>query len=210
MSSKGSLAQYYRRTVEENDSRTAGWATIYYGVFSKVINDNNYKIVAEVGIGYGCHAKQVLRDTSIDTLYLVDPVKFYPNDGFAEDIMSCEPVVPGNQFNELYELILKELEPWETKVTFFRESSLDITSDQIPDGSLDCVFVDGDHSYAAVAKDLEFWWKKVRVGGRMLGDDYWMGDVSRAVNEFAHRNSLPVEFYTLPGSDYKIFSFLKV
>jgi len=203
------LTDYYRRVVDANEAQTSGWSTLYYGVFSKVINENNYKTVAEVGIGYGTHAKYVLKTTKVDKLYLVDPTQYYPNDGFAEDIMKCKPKIPNNQFNELYELIQQELSPWKDRVTWFRTMSLNITNDQIADEELDCVFVDGDHSYEAVKKDLPFWWKKVRSGGRMLGDDYWMDGVARAVKEFAQENNLVPEFLTADGKDYKIYAFKK-
>jgi Methyltransferase domain len=192
-----------------NDSQVAGWGSLYYGVLTKVINDNQYKKVAEVGIGYGTHAKYVLKTTNVETLYLVDPMQYYPNDSFADDILRCVSVAPNNHFNEFCDLIRQELAPWSSRYTWFRTPSLSITNDQIPDGHLDCVFVDGDHSYEAVRKDLPFWWAKVRAGGHMLGDDYWMDGVARAVHEFASDYGLTPEFLTAPGKDYKIFSFKK-
>ena len=56
---------------------------------------------------------------------------------------------------------------------------------------VDMVFLDGDHSYEAVAADIEAWWPKLRAGGVMVGHDYthpevgeggWPG-VKRAVDE---------------------------
>ncbi len=203
------LKEYYRNTVDLNDSGKGGWSSIYYGVLEKVINDNNYKRIAEIGIGYGTHAKSVLKNTNVDMLLLVDPTKYYPNDGFAEDIMRHVPEIPGNNFNELYDLIKQELSPWKHRYSWFRKESLTITNDEVLDASLDCVFIDGDHSYNSVIKDLEFWWKKVRIGGQMLGDDYWMPDVSKAVSEFAKSNGLSYDFLYKEGSNYKIYRFFK-
>jgi hypothetical protein len=203
------LTHHFRRIVDLNDSQVGGWGSLYYGVFSKIINDNNYKKVAEVGIGYGTHAKYILKTTNVDRLYLIDPMQYYPNDGFADDIMRCQPVIPNNNFNEFHDLIHQELSPWKDRFTWFRTESLNITQSQIADGELDCVFVDGDHSYEAVKNDIRFWWKKVRAGGHMLGDDYWMPDVARAVHEFANEYNLVPEFLTAEGKDYKIFSFKK-
>ena len=203
------LVDFYRQTVDMNDSQKGGWAQHYYGVLSQVINENNYKRVAEVGIGYGTHAKYVLKTTQVDQLYLIDPMVFYPNDGFADDIMKHEPVVTGNNFNEFADLIRNELSPWQSRFTWFRQPSLSITNNQIADKSLDCVFVDGDHSYGAVLADLSFWWTKVRTGGQLLGDDYWMSDVQRAVDQFARTNGLKYDFLYRPGSNYKIYRFKK-
>lgn len=203
------LVDFYNETVKKNESETGGWSVLYYGVLSKVIKENNYKIVAEVGIGYGTHAKHILSNTDVDKLILIDPTKFYPNDGFAQDIMDKTAELPGNNFEELYCLINKYLSPWKHRFTWFRKESLTITNNDVPDESLDCVFVDGDHSYEAVSKDLPFWWKKVRSGGQLLGDDYWMTGVAKAVDEFARDNNLQVNFLSKDGSNYKIFSFTK-
>ena len=55
------------------------------------------------------------------------------------------------------------------------------------DESLDVVFLDAAHDDQSVRADLQAWWPKVRVGGRMAGHDY--GDrqfpgVALAVDEF--------------------------
>jgi len=51
------------------------------------------------------------------------------------------------------------------------------------DGSVDFCFVDADHSYAAVARDIAAWWPKVRPGGVIGGHDWHMRGVRRAVHE---------------------------
>ena len=45
-----------------------GWAQYYYGVFSDIINQNNFKICVEIGIGYGFHAKEILDNTHSEKL----------------------------------------------------------------------------------------------------------------------------------------------
>lgn len=203
------LREYYKQTVAMNDTKTGGWGKFYYGIVSSVINEKKYKLVAEIGIGYGTHAKQLLRDTNLEHLFLVDPMTYYPNDLFATDIMTKEAEVPGNNFDEMVSLIKEELSPWKEQYTWFRKPSLEVTDEEIPDGYLECVFIDGDHSYHAVLNDLRFWWKKVKLGGQILGDDYWMGDVQRAVHEFAKEKNIEVSFYENKTENYKIYSFIK-
>jgi hypothetical protein len=64
------------------------------------------------------------------------------------------------------------------------------------DGSLDFVFIDGDHGYEAVRRDLTTWFPKVRRGGILGGHDYVNNDfpgVRRAVDEFFAAQELPFE-----------------
>lgn len=67
------------------------------------------------------------------------------------------------------------------------------------DGLVDFVYVDGDHTYEAVADDLRLWWPKVRPGGLVVGDDYnlggWWGDgVIRAFNQWIARDDVEVHW----------------
>ena len=84
--------EFYTDLIQEwksggKNGTEGGWAGLYHGVFNKAVKDNNFKKVAEVGIGYGFHAKYILDGTNVDKLYLVDPMKWYPNDAFATDVM---------------------------------------------------------------------------------------------------------------------------
>ena len=190
-----SYDNFYSKLIEvwKNGGKNGtegGWAGYYYGVFNNVINENNFKNVAEVGIGYGFHAKYILDNTNIDKLYLVDPMKWYPNDGFAIDVMKY------GGFEKLVKNIKLNLKPYEDKYTWFRKGSTEVTNEEIPDNSLDAVFIDADHSYQAVRKDLPFWWKKVKNGGWILGDDYASchPGTKRAVDEFKDKHNLKIEF----------------
>lgn len=53
------------------------------------------------------------------------------------------------------------------------------------DESIDTVFIDLDHSYESVCRDISLWLPKVKKGGILAGDDYreTLPGVSKAVNE---------------------------
>lgn len=56
----------------------------------------------------------------------------------------------------------------------------------LPDSSVDVVFIDGDHSYAQVVRDINAWEPKVKPGGFLCGHDFGNHpDVARAVLEHA-------------------------
>lgn len=58
-----------------------------------------------------------------------------------------------------------------------------VQSDRIPDHSIDIIFIDGDHRYEGVMRDLIAWTPKLRLGGIICGHDYDNPNVYRAVNE---------------------------
>jgi len=204
---------FYRNLIEiwkcgGINGSEGGWAGYYYGVFSNVIKENNFKTCVEVGIGYGLHAKEILDNTNVEKLYLIDPMCYYPNDAFATDVINY------GGFEKLVKNIKLHLNDYENRYTWFRTPSLSVTNEQIPDESIDAIFIDGDHSYEAVSKDLPFWWSKLKNGGWLLGDDYnsCHPGTKRAVDEFALRNNLKLDFLTKPNSlqpGYLIYKFVK-
>jgi predicted O-methyltransferase YrrM len=75
-------------------------------------------------------------------------------------------------------------------VQVIRATSDDVAA-LIEDWSLDWVYIDGDHTYEFVKRDLEQYLPKVRKGGIIFGDDYhtYVGEwfkagVVKAVDEF--------------------------
>jgi hypothetical protein len=59
----------------------------------------------------------------------------------------------------------------------------------------DAIYIDGGHEYEDVIADLVAYWKVLRPGGVMIGDDYvlgWIG-VVRAVHDFADRIGATVD-----------------
>ena len=80
----------------------------------------------------------------------------------------------------------------------FRGESIE-TAAQFVDGGFDWVYIDADHHYENVKRDIEAWYPKVRAGGIVAGHDYVdyldMG-VIRAVNEFAAAHGYEVGLTT--------------
>jgi predicted O-methyltransferase YrrM len=72
--------------------------------------------------------------------------------------------------------------------TIIREASLDVV-DRFEDGSLDFVYIDGDHTFDACMQDLIRWAAKVRSGGLVMLHDYYVfhrSGVMKAVDAYTH------------------------
>lgn len=99
----------------------------------------------------------------------------------------------------LYDECEKNLKPLldNQTVNLIKGISPEISSDY-EDESIDYCFIDGDHRYESVKKDIEAWFPKVKKGGMICGHDYygidhhahgeWPG-VFKAVDEkFGYKN----------------------
>jgi predicted O-methyltransferase YrrM len=68
-------------------------------------------------------------------------------------------------------------------VEILREDSAQAAT-HFDDGSVDLLFLDADHSYEAVKRDLCAWRPKMKPGGTLAGHDYiWKEGVRRAIHD---------------------------
>lgn len=78
-----------------------------------------------------------------------------------------------------------------------------------PPGSLDFVYIDGDHVYWSVVQEIGMAWERVKPGGILAGHDFYHGtpDVLRAVNEFAERENVTVWLTQEAWSPWSWYTF---
>ena len=97
---------------------------------------------------------------------------------------------------EIFEVAQSNLD--DPRFKLFRGDSVE-TAAQFVDGGFDWVYIDADHHYENVKRDIEAWYPKVRAGGIVAGHDYVdyldMG-VIQAVNEFAAEHGYEVGLTT--------------
>ena len=125
--------------------------------------DMGFRVGAEIGVFRGGYTATFCEAGL--KMYAVDPWLIYP-DHYS---------VGGQKRQELvYEGAKKSLAPYDC--TILRKTSMDALAD-ISDGSLDFVYIDGNHDFKYVAEDISEWSKKVRVGGVVSGHDYLFYDL---------------------------------
>jgi len=151
---------------------------------------------AEIGTWRGDFAAVILEHRRPQCLYLVDPWE-HRAEGEYEQASYGGRMEGGQQaLEEMYESVVERFsaEIEAGRVQVLRRRSTDAAA-TFADESLDWVYIDGDHSYEGVKADLEAYFRTVKPGGLLAGDDYghvgsWFEDgVTRAVDEFAERCS---------------------
>jgi len=116
---------------------------------------------AEIGIWEGDYSRQMFKRIPNLHLYCIDPWKSYGD--FHE---TC------NEDSLMEEAYQKTIENTKgMNATILRCESLEAASN-VPDGSLDFVFIDGNHNLPYTIADLHTWIPKVRSGGIISGHDY--------------------------------------
>jgi len=137
-------------------------------------HDLGFTTGVEVGVWEGvyaeqlCHANPSLHLTCVDswTQYAAYNQRFKYRHPIEEGGGS---VMGDAAFQSAYEAAERRLRPY--GCTLMREDSLRAAA-RLPDGSLDFVYLDGNHQFEYVVADLAAWMPKIRVGGVMAGHDY--------------------------------------
>lgn len=123
------------------------------------------KRIAEIGVNKG-ETSQLFRHLFSDAhLFLIDPWQLTQ-----EYLHSATPISrKGKHYEKAYSTVASQFKN-DPNVTLLRMTSLEA----IPHtpGNFDLVFIDANHEYTQVKKDILAWLPKVRPGGILAGHDY--------------------------------------
>lgn len=148
--------------------------------FIKDNNPRNNLVGVEIGTHAGYNANNILHNLPIEMLYLVDPYIPYVQDNLKRD------------HSDLKEIAHRRLKPFKNHICFIEKMS-ECASNDIPD-NVDFIYMDGNHQYNVVKKDIKLYYSKVKNGGVLGGHDF-CGDclgVVLAVTEFAKFHNLKI------------------
>ena len=82
----------------------------------------------------------------------------------------------------VFNIFKKVVNLYKKRLTILRGVSWEM-AEQVPDESLDFIFIDADHGYESVKKDILAWFPKVKKGGLISGHDINLPGVYQAVQE---------------------------
>jgi len=144
----------------------------------------------EVGVFAGDLSRRLLARTNLH-LTMVDSWKGNGQD-YHGDSGDFHATLTQQEQDNFYEVTRTVTAYAGTRGKILRANSQDAVL-QVPDESLDFVFIDADHSYEGAAKDIAAWSRKVKVGGLISGHDYENTafpkfGVTRAVNEWVDKS----------------------
>ena len=160
--------------------------------------------VAEIGVWRGRFSELLLDELQPYKLYLIDPWQAFTTDTDTERALI--DTKNAKQMEGIYRSILKRFEPQieSGQVEVLRDRSEHALT-RFPDQALDLIYIDGDHRYDGVCKDLASAAKKIRKGGFIMLDDYhrrgwWGNDVLRAVHDFIGKNAHHIRIHAVVGA----------
>ena len=151
---------------------------------------------AEIGVHLGDFSHQILGSISPKELHLIDPWEHQTSSIYKTAWYGGGAKGGQAELDERYSSILERFNQsiQAEQVKVHRGYSTDILQ-QFPDQYFDWVYIDGNHLYEYVKKDLELSLQKVKSGGYITGDDYtaggwWEGGVKKAVDEFVKNQAV--------------------
>lgn len=124
----------------------------------------------EIGVFEGDNSSALL-DTLplLNLLVCVDPYIHYP--AFDEATPNKSGKVFNADFREVEKTFRLRMKKFSNRYTLIKECS-DDASRYFDDETFDFIFIDGNHAYEFVLRDIQLWVPKVKPGGLIAGHDF--------------------------------------
>lgn len=178
-----------REQFEKENPRTS-WQS-HYAEVVRAFRMHRIRRSIEIGVLRGDLSKSLLIDIPHLEHIAIDPfIGGYDN----KDSMSIR-LRETNASVDWANALLHTMREFGCRFKLLHGYSADMVKFFSP-GTFDCVYIDGDHTYAGVVLDIKLWAPIVRPGGMIMFDDYGDGaaasfpGVVQAVDEFVQLNKL--------------------
>ena len=150
----------------------------------RTLRDNKDLVGVEIGVDAGLNSLNMLESLDIKKLYLIDPYVLYRN------LLNIGCNVSEEQCVKLEKEAHERLKGYEDKIVWVRDLS-ENAYDKLPD-ELDFVYIDGNHRYEYVKRDLKLYYPKVKCGGLIGCHDYDYPETKKGIDEFFEGLNLKV------------------
>lgn len=142
----------------------------------------------EVGVAKGETSAYLLdKCPNIEKLFGVDP--YLPYEDWCRFIDEKE-------INLQESIAIDNLKSYMDRFEFMKTTSEEAIKSFAP-GSVDYVFIDGDHSYDQTLADLKMYYPLIRSGGILFGHDINLSSVRDAIEKFREDNKIRIPINTI-------------
>lgn len=136
-----------------------------FTLWAQFLRDQQVRTMAEIGVYRGQFAARMLKAApDLVEYFMVDPWRHIPD-------WNKPANTDDGVFEQVYRDSLAATDFAAHKRRVLRGRTTEVVG-QIPDGSLDFVYIDGDHTLRGITIDLVATYPKVRDGGWIAGDDF--------------------------------------
>lgn len=148
-------------------------------------------VCAEIGVWKGDFSRRIIKLTSPSKLHLIDPWTYQPD--FPMRKFGGKDAEAQEDMDRIFDGVKARFRKY-PNVSIHRAYSEEALT-EFEDGYFDWIYLDGNHAYDFILKDLTVGLAKVRSGGFISGDDYTWGrktgfPVEKAVRHFIEENAL--------------------
>lgn len=145
---------------------------------------NNIPItVVEIGTYKGLNAENLFKNLNIKKLYIIDPYEEY------EDYIKSESKQTQKQLSKVESTAKDRLDKYSDRIIWIKKYSDEALKDIKEE--IDFVYIDGNHEYKYVKKDIENYYPIIKENGIIAGHDIsCFTGVSEAVIEFSYENKV--------------------
>jgi len=161
-------------------------------MLAEFMGEIGYKTGAEIGVNRGAYSEVLCRSISSLKLKCIDP--------WAPFRRNSKEKMEGHFIRAC-----KRLRSYDAEI--IRKPSMEAVRD-IPDKSLDFIYIDAMHEFDPVMLDLILWSDKIRPGGMVAGHDYsepnWWNGVMSAVNNYTKEHNI-LKWYITDEEDPSFF-----
>ena len=110
--------------------------------------------------------------------YMGESTMMFASTGLFSTIYSIDPLEGDEEFNEIFEYdwdlvkseYLNNIRMFDN-IIHYEDYSYNVIN-KFDDNSIDFIYIDGNHSYDSVTKDLQLYLPKIKKGGFISGHDY--------------------------------------
>tara|TARA_B100001057_G_scaffold499668_1_gene611206 strand:+ start:1300 stop:1875 length:576 start_codon:yes stop_codon:yes gene_type:complete len=145
----------------------------------KLIKKNS--VCCEIGVWKGEFSELILKKNNPTKLYLIDPWKDFGESYFDKQHLKYRQENQDLRYDLVNEKLKKNIS--DKQVEIFKMTSKEAFS-KLENISFDFIYIDGNHQYDYVKYDIENYFRLLNDSGYLIGDDYRIDTVKKAVHDF--------------------------